>query len=148
MESSSKCGYWAIISKCDKMGLHPSGGLLIGRHLIENNHLVVDQITEPTWWDKRLRTFFFRSKRHNIILEKLWKKSDKTQTLLGLWHTHPEAIPTPSAVDMKDWEKTLFHGKYVGDYLAFMIVGTKKIRLWRGDRNGQFSEMKEVRENA
>ncbi len=76
-----------------------AGGFLIGRHLLENDHLVVDQITEPTWWDNRLRRFFFRSNRHNQLAYKAWHNSDKTQTLLGLWHTHPEFVPNPSGED-------------------------------------------------
>ncbi|MCK9293526.1 MAG: Mov34/MPN/PAD-1 family protein [Desulfobulbaceae bacterium] len=124
-----------------------AGGLLIGRHLLEEDHLVVDRITEPTWWDKRLRTFFFRSNRHNRILYKTWNDSNKTLTLLGLWHTHPEPIPTPSVVDYKDWENTLLQGEYFGDFLVFMIVGTQKIRIWRGDKHARFLEMNEILKN-
>jgi integrative and conjugative element protein (TIGR02256 family) len=118
-----------------------AGGLLIGRHLIENDDLVVDQITEPTRWDRRFRGFFFRSHKHSKLVHKAWKNSDKTQTLIGLWHTHPEKIPHPSSVDYEDWEKTLYHGDFVGDYLVFMIVGIQQIRLWQGDRGGQFLEL-------
>ena len=119
-----------------------AGGLLIGRHLLEEDYLVVDKITEPTRWDTRLRNFFFRSNRHNQLVFKEWKKSDQTETLLGLWHTHPEAVPNPSQVDFKDWQRTLLHGDYVGNILFFVIVGTRNIRLWQGDRRAQFIELK------
>lgn len=118
-----------------------AGGLLIGRHLLENDHLVVDQITEPNRWDRRFRGFFYRSNKHNRLVDRAWTGSDKTQTLIGLWHTHPEPIPNPSGVDWEDWRRTLLHGDYVGDYLVFMIVGTQKIGLWQGDRRGQFLEI-------
>lgn len=121
-----------------------AGGFLIGRHLLEEDHLVVDQITEPTWWDKRLRAFFFRSNSHNRILYKAWNSSDNTLTLLGLWHTHPEPVPTPSSVDYSDWKNTLLRGEYFGDSLVFMIVGTQRVRLWCGDRHARFFEIKEI----
>jgi integrative and conjugative element protein (TIGR02256 family) len=118
-----------------------AGGLLVGRHLLENDNLVVDQITEPNRWDRRLRNFFYRSNKHNELVHKAWSDSDKTQTLIGLWHTHYETIPNPSSVDWEDWKRTLINGDYVGDYLVFMIIGIQQIRLWQGDRGGQFLEL-------
>ncbi len=119
-----------------------AGGLLIGRHLLDNINIVVDQITEPTRWDKRLFNYFFRSRHHNKALNKKWVDSNKTQTLIGLWHTHPEPVPTPSAVDFEDWTKNLQYGEYVGDSLFFMIIGTESIRLWKGSQNDQFEKLK------
>jgi len=29
----------------------------------------------------------------------------------------------------------------VGDFLVFMIIGTKQIRVWQDDRNAQFHEL-------
>jgi integrative and conjugative element protein (TIGR02256 family) len=121
-----------------------AGGLLIGRHLLEERHFVVDHITEPSWLDKRLPTFFFRSNRHNKILKKIWKKSDSTQTLIGLWHTHPEPVPTPSSVDYNDWKSTLRYGDFAGEHLFFMIVGTMKSSVWQGDRSSNFTKLIEI----
>lgn len=121
-----------------------AGGLLIGRHLLKYNHLVVDQITEPTRWDKRWRNFFFRSQVHNRLVYKAWCESENTQTLIGLWHTHPEPDPIPSSVDFKDWRKTLAHGDFEGDHLVFIIVGTQRIRAWKGYRNKKFNELKRM----
>jgi integrative and conjugative element protein (TIGR02256 family) len=118
-----------------------AGGLLTGRHLSGNENIVVDHITEPTRWDKRLFTYFFRSNKHNIILNKRWISSDRTQTLIGLWHTHPESFPVPSKVDLEDWKNTLLKGEFVGDFLLFIIVGTEKIRLWQGNRKLEISKL-------
>ena len=126
-----------------KKGQKEAGGLLIGRHLLENEHLVVDQITEPSWWDKRFRTFFYRSSSHNKILYKAWKASDKTQTLIGLWHTHPEPVPSPSTVDWGDWSRTIGHGDFAGESVFFLIVGSVKVRVWQGNRSAQFLELVE-----
>ena len=118
-----------------------AGGLLIGRHLLEGDHIIVDSITKPTRLDKRLRTYFFRSTHHNRMVYKKWESSDKTQTLVGLWHTHPESTPHPSRVDLKDWRNTLKRGEFFGDWLFFMIVGIQNIRVWRGDRLARFVEL-------
>ena len=126
-----------------KKGQNEAGGLLIGRHLLKNEHLVVDQITEPSWWDRRFRTSFYRSNSHNKILYKTWNASDKTQTLIGLWHTHPEPVPTPSTVDWDDWKRTIRHGDFAGESLFFLIVGNVKVWVWRGNRSAQFIELVE-----
>ena len=118
-----------------------SGGLLIGRHLIENDNIVVDNITEPNKWDKRLFTYFFRSKHHNRVVYKKWQQSKKTQTLVGLWHTHPEPIPRPSHVDMNDWKNVLLQGAFVGNSLFFLIVGTAQINIWQGNKSTQFTKL-------
>jgi len=126
-----------------KRGQNEAGGLLIGRHLLENEHLVVDQITEPSWWDKRFRTSFYRSDNHNKILHKTWNASGKTQTLIGSWHSHPEPVPTPSKVDWEDWKRTISHGDFAGESLFFLIVGNVKVRVWGGNRSAQFIELVE-----
>ena len=54
---------------------------------------------------------------------------------------YSEKVPNPSSRDYEDWGKTLYHGDFVGDYLVFMIVGIQQIRLWQGDRRGQFLEL-------
>ncbi len=118
-----------------------AGGLLIGRHILETEHLVVDRITEPSWRDWRLASLFHRSNHHNRMLHRSWIDSEKTLTLLGLWHTHPQSIPHPSDIDWEDWRKTLFHGDYVGDSLVFLIVGRRRLRVWQGDRAVKFVEL-------
>lgn len=120
-----------------------AGGFLVGRHLLENDHLVVDQITEPGWWDRRFRSFFYRSNKHNKLVYNAWTASNKTETLIGLWHTHPEPVPNPSGVDWQNWRKALLHGDYVGSCLVFMIIGSQQIRVWQGDRYAQFRELAE-----
>jgi len=126
-----------------KKGQKEAGGLLVGSHPVENDHLVVDQITEPNWWDRRFRSFFYRSNKHNKLVYRAWTDSKKTETLIGLWHTHPEPIPNPSGVDWEDWRRVLAHGDYVGRCLVFMIIGTQQIRVWQGDRHMQFVELAE-----
>lgn len=121
-----------------------AGGLLIGRHLLSGGHLVVDQITKPTWFDRRRRNFFYRTGSHNKLLYNAWKKSDMTQSLLGLWHTHPEPVPTPSPVDYNDWRTAIEKGAYEGSSLVFLIVGTQANKVWIGDKSGHFNELNQL----
>ena len=118
-----------------------AGGFLIGRHLLQTNDRVIDQLTTPTIGDKRCFSKFYRSNIHNHILYDKWLTSEKTQTLLGLWHTHPESSPTPSIIDSRDWEQAIHDGNFIGDSLVFLIVGNNEIRIWEGFRTGHFNEI-------
>lgn len=118
------------------------GGLLIGYHPFDDRFLVVSQITQPCSGDRRFRKKFVRSSYHNRVLHDAWATSGETETFVGLWHTHSEAIPVPSEADWTDWENTLLHGTYFDNCLIYAIVGTGEIGLWMGDRDIQFTKLK------
>lgn len=122
-----------------------SGGALLGRHLIDSEDLVVDEVTTPQKKDRRSRFSFFRSKQHGVIAQALWVARDNTLAYLGLWHTHPERDPTPSGVDRRDWENALTNDVFDGDRLFFPIVGTDRIRVWSKTRGGLIERLDEVR---
>ena len=52
---------------------------------------------------------------------------------MGVWHTHPQAIPIPSSIDWKDWQETLMVDKTACKYVFFLIAGTESARVWVGD---------------
>ena len=111
-----------------------AGGVLLGRYLCDSDDVVVDDITEPLPGDKRGRYFFHRAqKAHQQAVELAWRVSNGTRTYLGEWHTHPEARPTPSCVDVCDWRRKLWQDQYF-DRLFFFIVGTQEVRGWGGSR--------------
>ena len=118
-----------------------AGGYLIGRHLLQTNDRVIDQISTPTCIDKRFHSKFYRSNIHNYILFNKWLISEKTQTLIGLWHTHPEASPSPSYIDKQDWLNAINSGDFIGKSLLFLIVGQEETRIWEGFRSGYFNEI-------
>jgi len=125
-----------------------AGGVLLGRHLLDSNDLVVDEVTTPQNSDRRGRFSFFRSKKHGKIAQARWLEEASTLAYLGLWHTHPEAYPTPSGVDLKDWEQALSKDTFEGKQLFFPIVGIEKIRVWSLSRDGAFFELKEEVRNG
>lgn len=113
---------------------HESGGVLLGRHIAGTDDIIVDSITTPQTGDKGGRRFFHRArKRHQELIDAAWQESHGTVTYLGEWHTHPEELPTPSAIDHFGWAKKRFFDEF-SDVIFFMIVGTKQIRVWEGRR--------------
>ncbi len=112
-----------------------AGGVLLGRYIIDSNDIVVDDVTMPMKNDIRRRFFFLRRKSlHQEVVTKRWLESNGTCNYLGEWHTHPEAVPAPSYVDIKEWKKLLRTSIFDYDYLYFMIAGTEKIRVWEGNK--------------
>lgn len=112
-----------------------AGGVLLGRHLLDAPHIVVDEVTVPTKGDCRLATFFRRGRAaHQRVIDERWAASRGTCQYLGEWHTHPEPVPHASSVDMADWRRRLRTDVVDGDALVFLIVGTEAIRAWEGAR--------------
>lgn len=123
-----------------------AGGVLLGRHLLDSQDMVVDEVTSPQGKDRRSRFSFFRSKQHQAIARAKWKQAGTTMAYLGLWHTHPQVDPTPSSVDRIDWERALAEDTFEGDRLFFPIVGTEVIRVWTKTRTGRIKELRLERE--
>lgn len=120
-----------------------SGGVLLGRHLLESPNIVIDEATVPQASDKRRRRWFFRSSKHNSIAAARWKESSGKVAYLGLWHSHPEPIPTPSSTDLNDWHKALAKDQFEGDYLFFIILGQQELGCWVGNKQGAITKLSE-----
>lgn len=127
-----------------------SGGILIGRKLIDNEGWIIDSITEPAKSDKRSRFHFFRSiTPHQQAIDQAWYASDGTIGYLGEWHTHPEADPSPSRTDLYHWKKAMREFKYDGNHLFFAIMGTSSLSLFQGLRcTGQVVQLKPQKHNV
>lgn len=81
-----------------------AGGLLLGT--VHGNHMLIEQATIPTKWDKRFRTLFERMPfGHRAIALSRWNASNGKVRYLGEWHTHPEDNPTPSGLDRSEWNR-------------------------------------------
>lgn len=46
---------------------------------------------------------------------------------VGEWHSNPERFPSPSSIDLRNWQQIT---KSRGDQMAFLIVGYEG--LWLG----------------
>jgi len=115
-------------SFCQNQSFKPeSGGILLGSY--RGPHIEITDITEPSRLDRQSRCGFIRKSPHHVKADKdAWKASKGTAGYIGEWHTHPEAIPTPSYTDKYEWKITL-----PMQPLILMIIGTDG--LWVGYRN-------------
>ena len=81
-----------------------AGGLLLGS--VHGDHMLIQQATVPTAWDKRFRYLFERMPfGHEAIALSRWTASQGTIRYLGEWHTHPEDHPHPSGLDRSEWRR-------------------------------------------
>jgi integrative and conjugative element protein (TIGR02256 family) len=109
--------------------------VLIGRHIIDSDDVVVDRVTSPLAGDRRTRTAFRRAQeKHQAVLDDEWDRSNGRRVYLGEWHTHPEPSPRPSGVDLDDWQRRLRHDTVEARFLFFLIVGQGDLRIWEGSR--------------
>lgn len=101
-----------------------SAGILIGEYR-GSHHIRVVHATVPGIADKCTRTRFSRlDPHHQEQALSYWKASNKTQTWIGEWHTHPEDHPSPSSYDISEWKRHLPKREMV-----ILIQGRKSIWL-------------------
>jgi integrative and conjugative element protein (TIGR02256 family) len=102
-----------------------AGGLLLGS--VHGSHMLIEQATIPTAWDKRFRYLFERMPfGHEAIALSRWKESQGTIRYLGEWHTHPQDYPSPSGIDRTEWSLLSEKRRDKRPMLA-VIVGRKAL---------------------
>lgn len=107
-----------------------AGGILIGKENKSNENIIINNITVPMPKDERKHNRFIRKDRGHIrLFENLYKESDETLRYIGEWHTHSEAIPDFSCIDLKNWKK-ICKASNVYDNYYHIIVGYEAIRIW------------------
>ncbi len=122
----------------DDMTSLESGGILVGRILEENSSSMIDDVSTPMSDDVQTRTRFFRRpKGHQEFFNLKWEESTGRCFYLGEWHTHPEMVPVPSSVDLRNWKKILKRPPQDQSSLFFIIVGIEQLNIWIGNnQNG------------
>lgn len=104
-----------------------AGGILLGH--VRGDHLEVVEATRPTAWDRRLRFLFERFPQgHELIAKARWGATGGVLRYLGEWHTHPEAIPSPSGTDLTEWRKKA-KARIDGRPMLAVIVGTDALHV-------------------
>lgn len=106
-----------------------AGGILLGRELLDGN-AVVDLALGPNPSDKRSRFRFHRNRKDaQTQIDAHWTSSGGVADYLGEWHTHPEDMPTPSAVDIWNW-MSIACKVTPSRRLIFLIIGRIDIACW------------------
>jgi len=112
-----------------------AGGVLLGRHLNEGGHVIVDAVTTPMPGDHATRHSFHRTHApHQRAIDEAWSRSGGCSVYLGEWHTHPEPDPHPSSIDLDDWRRRLREDDVEAACLFFIIVGQEQVAAWEGVR--------------
>mgnify|MGYP000845146176 CR=1 FL=1 len=107
-----------------------AGGILVGKENKSNKNIIVNHITVPMLEDKRKYNKFIRKdKRHVEVFKNLYRRSKKTLRYIGEWHTHPEAIPNFSEIDLNNWKKISKESDSNNNYYH-IIVGYDAIKIW------------------
>jgi integrative and conjugative element protein (TIGR02256 family) len=116
-----------------------AGGLIIGSLRQKNTalfslnsppHIEIIDISEPGFNDVRSRFSFVRKGMHHAeLVTKAKIHSNNNIDYIGEWHTHPEANPLPSSIDVYHWSKNL-----KGRHAALIIIGIESV--WVGYWNG------------
>ena len=87
-----------------------AGGILIGAY--RGPHIEIIDCTTPMPQDRRFWNMFDRKDPgHRDQARRQWQESGRTVTFVGEWHTHSEALPTPSVIDRNTWKRISKHHK-------------------------------------
>lgn len=93
-----KC-YKQMLYYSDKANPYETGGILIGNYSKDLTTANILQITPPPKNSNHKRNSFYRSSiKLKKILDIAWEQG---YYYLGEWHYHPNSIPIPSNIDIK-----------------------------------------------
>ena len=102
------------------------GGILLGHR--RGRHFEVLEATLPMRWDRGSLLSFRRSARgHQAGSRQEMERSGGTVDWVGEWHSHPEAVPSPSGIDRASWREI---ARERAAPMVFLIIGYSG--LWLG----------------
>lgn len=121
-----------------------SCGFLLGYQNKMTGNITISHVTAAQKNDYRSR-FFCRIMDDNHY--RLMRMHEAQQNYyVGVWHTHPQLVPKPSLVDIKEWQEIMKKDRVGADYAFFIIIGLLEYRVWIGDyKSAQISEIFECK---
>lgn len=131
-----------IIDQAKHWGNLETGGILAG--YVSGGDIVVTQIVGPGPKAKHTASSFKPdSKYHSERIAEIYERSNREDTYLGDWHTHPNAR---SYLSPKDKETLVRIGNYKKARMPspiMLVLGTEKmeIKVWNYYRNGERKEI-------
>ena len=123
------------------------GGYVLGYQHRKTGNITLECLSPPQEKDicSRIRC----SIQHFFHGKVLQKAQSKNSYYMGVWHTHPQLIPSPSSIDLQDWRESARCEKTGGDYIFFFIAGTQGFRVWVGNSSThEIIEIHEIKRNG
>ena len=106
-----------------------SFGVLIGSTTIDQKDIHVEEVTTPMLGDRQSQNSFdLKDFGHQRAVDAAHSRSDGSLIYLGTWHTHPQAIPSPSLNDRSDWRRCSRRNRERPQ--IFVIAGTERTRVF------------------
>ena len=96
-----------------------AGGQLFAR--FAEDAIIVEVATGPYRTDKRSRFLFTPDRRREQ--RDIDEHFPKRLHFIGNWHTHPEAVPSPSGVDLKNTRQRFVESEHALKAFLVVIVG-------------------------
>lgn len=119
IEQSAVTGIRERVAEED--GRREIGGLLLGYRFIDA--IRVMRATFPGQLDVSTRiSFHRRCPSHQLAASIWWARSAMKGDWVGEWHSHPEAKPRPSGMDIRSWKRLVAHTRKP---MLFIIFGFK-----------------------
>ena len=113
---------------------HP--GVLVGS-VVGDNHYRINKVSPPLPRGKSSRTGCERDgDMANAYVLTEYEQSGHTRIYLGEWHTHPEALPTPSPQDFSEIKKISYLPDKLLPFVILCIVGQREM-YWGHLVNGE-----------
>lgn len=107
-------------------------GVIIGGYDQSTKTIFIEECTRPMKNDDRKKySFTLKDRGHQKAVNDAFASSQGKTFYLGIWHTHPEASPSPSISDKNDWQKCIKRNSSIPVF-TFVIVGTKNIYFFAG----------------
>lgn len=106
------------------------GGILLGSY--RGPHIEVVDFTRPGLGDEAtLSTFVRRDKQHQDAATRAWHLSNRKQTYVGEWHSHPLGQPVPSWMDRGVWRSVVAKQNAACLFVVVSPAGWKVFRMQR-----------------
>jgi len=108
-----------------------SGGYISGYQHQGTGNVSLEMVSVPHLSDVKNRIKYeIKDPAHKLFLKKARRKQSY---YMGAWHTHPQRVPVPSAIDWKDWHESMQVDKTGCQFIFFIIAGTEEWKIWIGD---------------
>lgn len=118
---------------------HEAFGVLIGSQSTDACQLWIEECSTPKSKDKSTRTSFeLKDPFHQRMVNHHYQESKGQLGYLGTWHTHPEGIPSPSSIDIRDWQNCTMRNP--DRKLLFAIVGLTHFCIYHEEK-GSFERV-------